>query len=90
MAVSALCADGRQDGPRDWRRFVLGTRPAADADDDSDAEPQQQQPRLVADVPAFLARSQDAVLATGTLLFPKNYIAQCWFHPGKDTHHFLE
>ena len=55
-----------QDGPRDWRRFVLRSRPAAAAS----GGPQHgdagigSQPSIT-DVPSLLARSQDAILATG-------------------------
>lgn len=69
MQNPRLCrAYGVQDGPHDWRRFVLRTRQAA-AEADEYQEPLQQA-RLVADVPAFLARAQDAILATGALPNP--------------------
>ncbi len=60
-----------QDAPQDWRRFMLRTRPAPAreeaAADRAGAEQQQGQQQLVADVPAFLAGLQDAILATGLL-----------------------
>lgn len=60
-----------QGGPQDWQRFELRTRQdaqpaAADQTADDSGQLQLQPPQArVPDVPAFLAASQAAILATG-------------------------
>lgn len=63
-----------QGGPQDWRRFELRTRsevhpaPADSAADDGGQLQLEPPQRRVSDVPAFLAASQAAILATGAAL----------------------